>query len=241
MYWTLDRGRRITSQRMREPTSAYTADRAAALAGVPQSTLHYWAREGILTPSVSPERVKLWSFADLMSLRAVEWLRRTKLHPKGAVPPTGMREIRRALEALRRLDQSLWTNETGYAVLVDHSGQVFTRDPRTGSVAHAVGKAGHLQTVAGDVLDVLDVMAPFQLVGFRGPDLRRPRPRLRIIPGKLAGAPHIESTRLETQAVHALARRGFEAPKIVQLYPFTDLESVNEAIELENELQRPAA
>src|SRR5258708_5409984 len=99
---------------MREPTTAYTADRAAALAGVPQSTLHYWAREGILTPSVSQEKVKLWSFADLMALRAVEWLRRKKLVAKGAVPPTRMREIRRALETLRRLDQSLWTEETGY-------------------------------------------------------------------------------------------------------------------------------
>jgi uncharacterized protein (DUF433 family) len=225
---------------MREPTSAYTADRAAALAGVPQSTLHYWAREGILTPSVSPDRVKLWSFANLMVLRAVEWLRRKKLFGKGSVPPTRMPEIRRALAALRKVDQSLWTEETGYAVLVDRTGQVLTRDPRTGTVAQPLGRAGHLQTVADEFLDV---MAPFELVGvgFRGPDLRRPRPRLRIIPGKVAGAPHIESTRLETQAVHALARRGFEPRKIVQLYPFTDLEAINDAIALESELQRPAA
>jgi hypothetical protein len=81
---------------MREPTTAYTADRAAALAGVPQSTLHYWAREGILTPSVSSERVKLWSFADLMALRAVEWLRRKKILGAKDVPPTRMPEIRRA-------------------------------------------------------------------------------------------------------------------------------------------------
>jgi DNA-binding transcriptional MerR regulator len=40
---------------------AYAADRAAALSGVPQSTIHWWARNEILIPSVSAERVKLWS------------------------------------------------------------------------------------------------------------------------------------------------------------------------------------
>jgi len=37
----------------------YTAERAAALSGVPKSTIHYWAREGVLAPSVSAEKVKL--------------------------------------------------------------------------------------------------------------------------------------------------------------------------------------
>ena len=84
-------------------------------------------------------------------------------------------------------------------------------------------------------------MAPFTEDGRDGPDLRRPRPRLRIVPGKLAGAPHIEKTRLETQAVHALALRGLEAERIARLYPFTDLEAIREAIDLENQLHRSAA
>lgn len=33
--------------------------------------LHYWARQEILVPSVSPERVKLWSYGDLMALRTI--------------------------------------------------------------------------------------------------------------------------------------------------------------------------
>lgn len=52
-----------------EPRGEYTAERAAALSGVPKSTVHYWARQGILIPSGSPERVKLWSYGDLMALR----------------------------------------------------------------------------------------------------------------------------------------------------------------------------
>ncbi len=46
------------------------AVRRAALSGVPKSTVHYWSRQGILVPSVSPERVKLWSYGDLMALRS---------------------------------------------------------------------------------------------------------------------------------------------------------------------------
>jgi DNA-binding transcriptional MerR regulator len=54
---------------------AYSADRAAALSGVPKSMVHYWVRKEILVPSISDVRVKLWSYSDLMSLRTIAWLR----------------------------------------------------------------------------------------------------------------------------------------------------------------------
>jgi len=44
----------------------YEAPRAAALSGVPVSTVYYWARTRVVVPTVSPERKKLWSYADLM-------------------------------------------------------------------------------------------------------------------------------------------------------------------------------
>ena len=46
---------------------AYNAERAAALSGVPKSTVHYWARHGHLVPSVAT-RPRLWSFTDLLAL-----------------------------------------------------------------------------------------------------------------------------------------------------------------------------
>jgi hypothetical protein len=80
-----------------EPRGAYTAERTAALSGVPKSTVHYWSRKGILIPSVSPERVKLWSYGDLMALRTIYWLRQTKRDQSGReVPRTAMKAIRRA-------------------------------------------------------------------------------------------------------------------------------------------------
>ena len=49
----------------------YDTRRAAALTGVPVSTVYYWARRQVVVPTVSPTRQKLWSYADLMALRIV--------------------------------------------------------------------------------------------------------------------------------------------------------------------------
>ena len=40
----------------------YAAERASELAGVPKSTVYYWARTGLLSPSVSIQKLKLWSW-----------------------------------------------------------------------------------------------------------------------------------------------------------------------------------
>ncbi|MGZ6662665.1 MAG: MerR family transcriptional regulator [Solirubrobacteraceae bacterium] len=84
--------------RIAEFRGAYTAERAAALSGVPRSTLDYWARNDILVPSISPAKVKLWSYTDLMGLRTIYWLRQRKVTTEGwQVPATAMPAVRKAL------------------------------------------------------------------------------------------------------------------------------------------------
>jgi len=212
---------------------AYPADRAAALSGVPRSTVHYWARRGILIPSVSARRVKLWSYADLMALRTIQWLR----HPKeggrgGEVPASSMPAVRKALEALADLNLDLWTEDTGHGVAVDRSGAIFLLPddgPQTAEGQRALDA------------ELLDLTAPFEADGSAGPDLRLPRPRLRIVPGKLGGAPHIHHTRLETEALAALRDRGMGRDKIASLYPSVEPEAIDEALDLEQQLSRNAA
>jgi uncharacterized protein (DUF433 family) len=208
---------------------AYAADRASALSGVPKSTIHYWAREDILVPSVSPTKVKLWSYTDLMGLRTIYWLRKRKLGTDGwDVPATTMRAVRRALMMLRELDLDLWTEEGGPSVRVNPAGEIFivTRD------------AGP-ETLAGEwPLDpeMFDLIAPFETLVSRAPDLAKPRPHLRIVPGKLSGSPHIAHTRIETLAVVALADRGFDSTRIERLYPAVPPVALVEAVDLEREL-----
>jgi uncharacterized protein (DUF433 family) len=218
---------------------AYPADRAAALSGVPLSTVHWWARHGVLVPSISAQRVKLWSYPDLMGLRIIYWLRRVKEAPDGAaVPRTTMPAVREALTQLAELDLGLWSEETGPTVRVDRGGniEVLSKpDPEVRARQRALDVAAE---------DLLDVIEPFAAVeGSRGPDLLRPRPLLRIVPGKLGGSPHVVHTRLESQAVGALAASGLPDAKIYRLYPDVEHSAIDDALDLERQLEqnlRPA-
>lgn len=213
-----------------DPRGAYSADRAAALSGVPKSTVHYWARKEILVPSVSAERIRLWSYSDLLALRVIAWLRATKTAPDGqAIAPTTMTAVRTGLRELANIDLALWTEEGSPNIAVDRGGRIVLN--ATPSPEHPDGQA----VLDADALDLLRPLAIGRLV--RGPDLVTPRPRLRIVPGKLAGAPHVHRTRIETEALAALRRRGMTVGKITALYPAIDIADVEDALDLECELQ----
>jgi uncharacterized protein (DUF433 family) len=215
------------------PRGAYPADRAAALSGVPLSTTHWWARNDILVPSISASKVKLWSYSDLMGLRIIYWLRQTKEAPDGvAVPRTAMPAVRRALQQLVELDLRLWSEDNGPAVAVDRSGTLIVL---TEPDAEAPNRQRRLD--AED--DLLRVTDPFEASeGSRGPDLHAPRPRLRIVPGKLGGSPHVAHTRLESQALGALAASGLPEAKIYRLYPNVAAPAIDDALDLERQLAR---
>ena len=136
------------------------------------------------------------------------------------------------------LDLRLWSEETGPAVRVDRAGNVqvlSTPNPEAADRQRALD-------IGRD--DLLDVIEPFASVeGSRGPDLVRPRPLLRIVPGKLGGSPHVVHTRLESQAVGALAASGLPQAKIYRLYPDVDRRAIDDALDLERQLEqnlRPA-
>lgn len=206
----------------------YEAPRAAALSGVPISTIYDWARKEVVIPSVSAEREKLWSYADLMALRIVYWLR----HPKGGpetVPASPMPEVRRALGRLDEMGLDIWASDgtRPSPLLVDRTARI------------CIAAADELVDARGQqvMADCLDLLAPFLDGGdVRGPDLRQPRPRLRIVPGKCAGEPHLRGTRLTTQTVAALVDRGYDVDGVHRLYPDQDLEAITEAIDLERQL-----
>lgn len=211
-----------------QSTGAYNAERASALSGVPRSTIHYWARTEVLAPSVSASRVKLWSYADLMGLRIIYWLRRRKTDVAGAeIPATSMKGIRRALKRLHQVDEPLWHPDQA-SIWVDGDGTLYVRGPVGAETAH-----GQLT-----LPDAINLVAPFATVeGLRGPDLAKPRPEIRIAPGRLSGSSHVVDTRLETRAIRALERDGFGVEAICTLYPFVTTEQVMDAIDLERQLE----
>lgn len=206
----------------------YEAQRAAALSGVPRSTVYDWARKGIVVPSISPEREKLWSYADLMALRIVSWLRHPKALAEDQRPASAMRDVRQALVQLDEQGLDLWGGRADASPLyVDRTGSIFivTADS-------ALDVRGQ-----GVISEWLDLLGPFEgAEGSHGPDLRRPREHLRIVPGKCAGEPHIDGSRLTTMTIAALAGRGYDIDDVARLYPDESRESIAEAIDLEQSL-----
>jgi uncharacterized protein (DUF433 family) len=212
--------------RLEPNRGVYNAQRAAALSGVPKSTLHYWAREGIYQPSIAlGPRDRLWSWGDLLALRAIDWFRRNKTDE--ALPHTSMRQIREALEAMDRYGLS--REELGRIIAIDQGGRlyllvdeapVFTT-PRDQSALH----------------DFLELVQPYN----SAPHLLEPRPLVRIRPGKLHGEPHVLRTRVPTATIFQLQQMGYELAEIAAMYPMATPEALAQAIEFEQSLLEPRA
>lgn len=62
----------------------------------------------------------------------------------------------------------------------------------------------------------------------------------RIVPGKLSGSPNVRRTRVATQALAALSRR-LSSERIYALYPELDHDAVDEALDLEWQLESSLA
>jgi uncharacterized protein (DUF433 family) len=108
------------------------------------------------------------------------------------------------------------------------------------------GQGGRLDPVAGPV----DLFGPFAPpahpdgdwpVPAPGPDLLRPRPHLRIVPGKLSGEPHLAGSRLTSRSIAALAARGLGSEAIHNLFLDQTRAAITEAIDLERQLAGAAA
>jgi uncharacterized protein (DUF433 family) len=194
----------------------YGAARAAALAGVPRTTVYYWARTGVVVPSVSSVREKLWSYQDLLTLRAAYWLRQRK----GQQPASPMREVRMALRQTVDEGLDLWSDDS-VMIRVDLAGRVFV-DRSDGSRSTVDGQA------AWDMGDTIDLLSA---IGDR-PGLVRPTRHVRIAPARLAGEPFLLDTRIGTQGLASLASDGYDVAMIAGLYGLP-LDHVDEALQYE--------
>ncbi len=224
----MDNGGVLSSRIRAAFDGCYEAQRASALSGVPLSTVYLWARNDIVVPSVSPTRVKLWSYADLMGLRVVYWLRHPKQDRDREIAASPMSQVREALAELERRGLDVWddsTDEPDSPLRVDQSGKIW------------VQADGIVETDGQQALpETLDLLGPFEFGQQLGPDLLRPRPRLRIIPGKVSGEPHLAGSRITTQAAAALYGHIPDVARIAGLYAGVDAGMFEQAIEFERSL-----
>ena len=211
-------------------TGCYEGPRAAALSGVPKSTVYHWARAGVVTPSVSQTRIMLWSYADLMALRIVYWLRHRKHIHEVDIPPSPMPRVREALSSLERRGIDIWDDsgeQPDSPLRVDLKGSIFVLEDRL------TRRERDNQLVLHSILDLL---GPFTFSRQSGPDLIRPRPHLRIIPGKVSGEPHLADSRITTQVAASLCEQIQDFDKVAGLYPGFHAYHFEEAFEFEHSL-----
>jgi hypothetical protein len=194
--------------------------------------VYYWAKKDIWSPEFPNGRPKLWSYSDLLALRLINWLRQAK--PDYHVPATGMREIRRLLDSVQDFGDQLesdsvrvWVESDGAAVL--QVGEEVSRPLGRGLRQPTLVHNTHL------------LLAAFEHDSIRGPDLSRPRPSLRIIPGKVSSEVHAENTRVTSPMIKALSERGIRADGIQELYPFLSPGNIADALSLEAQLEQNLA
>jgi uncharacterized protein (DUF433 family) len=174
----------------------------------------------------------LWSYGDLMALRIISWLRHSKQLENDVVRASPMAEVRRTLALLDQLNLDIWHSDASDSnlspLLVDGKGRIWVRADE-GILNSRGQKSVYLPK------EFLNLLAPFEMEGQRGPDLLKPRPNLRIVPLKVAGEPHIADSRITSRSLAALSNRGFTLDAIAEMYRL-DHESVFEALDLESQL-----
>lgn len=139
-----------------------------------------------------------------------------------------MPQIREALDELESRGLDIWAEHrhgSGTPLLVNVDGRVHLGD------GWAAGVHGQMS-----LLPTLDLLGPFGIGDRLGPDLIRPRPGLRIVPGKVSSEPHLVGSRITTKSVAALYRRFGDLGPVAALYPEADAETIEQAIDLENAL-----
>lgn len=192
---------------------------ASVLTGASVPQLAYWRRR---TPSADPLLVPegrrsgryLYSWADVVALRSIVYLRQEKSLPR----------IRRAVGTLRRLEADEWTHLAAYRLVsTDSTIIVETRS----------GQLVDLEQQPGTILDAVlmsDVLAPFKTSSGRSvPSLKRPRPRIAVDPTVLGGYPVIVGTRVPFDVVAQLAHDDLEPREITAIYPSVEPEAIDDA------------
>jgi uncharacterized protein (DUF433 family) len=167
----------------------------------------------------------LYSWADIVALRSIVYLRQEKSLPK----------IRQAVRSLRALEADQWDHLARY---------VLVRTEETIVVQTPGGEILDLERAPGTVLDEVlmeDVLGPFQVNGSNVPALGHPRPFLSVDPRVLDGYPVIAGSRVPFHLVAALADEGAKPAEIVEIYPSVDTRGVPDAQDFARDVARAAA
>jgi uncharacterized protein (DUF433 family) len=209
---------------------AFPVPLAVTLSGATVDQLAYWRRPTpshppLLEPDAKRSGRYLYSWADVVALRSIVYLRQERSLPR----------IRTAVATLRRLEADDFQHladyklvMTGSSIVVKtHTGELLDHEARPGTVMHEILLA--------------DVLRGFKTAdGRRVPALPAPRPQLSIHPGVLGGYPVVAHTRVPYDVVASLADDGYTEAEIIEIYPSVRTGSVSDARDFAQEVAAAA-
>ncbi|GAA3922956.1 DUF433 domain-containing protein [Microbacterium invictum] len=186
----------------------------SVLSGASVRQLGHWRKTELLVPEVnSASRPILYSFRDILALRAVVKLRQDQ----------SLQKIRKAFATLPHLD--LTEHPAQYALVNEGSTIALVRDD--GSEIDLVTRPGHAILVT-----LPDIMNSFETHRGAVVDLRRPREHLRVREQWLGGWPTIEGTRVPYDTIAELLSDGTIEPSDVgHYYPGVTAAAARDALD----------
>ena len=209
---------------------AFPVPLAVTLSGATVDQLAYWRRPTpnhppLLEPDAKRGGRYLYSWADVVALRSIVYLRQERSLPR----------IRNAVAALHRLEADDFEHLAAYKLV--RTGDSILVQTDTGNV---IDLEAHPGTVMQEAL-LADVLRGFSTEdGRRVPPLEAPRPQLSVHPRVLGGYPVVAHTRVPYDVVAGLADDGYSEAEIIELYPSVRAGSVSDAQTFAQEVARAA-
>ncbi len=208
---------------------AFPVPIASVLSGASIDQLAYWRRrtskdEPLLVPETKRGGRYLYSWADIVALRSIVFLREEKSLPK----------IRRAVRTLRGFEAGQWGHLSEYT-LARTSESIYVRRPD--------GEILDLERSPGAILEevlMADVLQPFESRGVLVPSFAHPRKHLDVDPDVLDGFPVLRGTRVPFHLVASLAAEGADAAEIIEIYPSVNPDGIDDAKDFAEQVQLAA-
>jgi uncharacterized protein (DUF433 family) len=199
---------------------AFPLDLTSVLTGATPSQLRLWNRKGLVVPEARRERPPLYSFRDLVALRALVFLRKE----------TSLQRITKAFMTLPILE--LTEHPSRYRFGTD--GKTIVAGLDDGSVVDLLRNPGQI-----DFFSFEDALRSF--TNFKGadvPNFNRPGDHLEVEPGRMHGWPTIEDTRVPYNTVANLVDfRTVMPEEVAEFYPGVSADAALGAVEFDRRVK----
>ncbi len=203
---------------------AFPLELASKLSGATPFQLRKWRRAGLLTPEVSGERPPIYSYRDVVALRAMVFLR----------AKTSSQKLTKAWSNLDTIDMVDVADHPSSFSFGTDGKKIFVRS-MSGDVLDLTFKPGHRLTefTFEQLFEEFDNFRGERVINFE-----RPAPSLTVHPRTLGGWPVVAGTRVPFDAIAQLVDgESVLLSDVPELFPRVTVDQARDAIAFSESLE----